>query len=138
MQLHGIWTAPKEIPRLTDLEFVLKNGDRVMISWESGTFGKREFSASGVSTTNEDGRVTTGNLEFLRENIDFLDRIHYLSNSAPGTHVKEVTFVDQVKNRYKTQSWTFVNPNYVRLSKGVSSGVTKPTKPVRPARRTRI
>lgn len=112
MHLFGDWIAPKDLPKLSDLEFKLKNGDRIMISWESATFGKRRFSAQGVSTTDDDGRVTSGNLAFLRENIESIERIHYLSDSADGRHVKDVTFVDSVRGRFKSEEWTFSNPNY--------------------------
>lgn len=112
MHLFGDWDAPKDLPKLSDLEFSLKNGERIMISWESASFGKRRFSATGVSTTDDDGRVTSGNLKFLMENIVAVERVHYLSDSADGRCVKDVTFVDSVRGRFKSEEWTFTNPNY--------------------------
>lgn len=112
MNIVGEWMAPKELPMLTDLEFKLKNGETIMISWESATFGKRKFEATGVSTTDADGRVTIGNLKFLRENIDCLIKIHYLSDSSEAYHVKSVLFTDRIRGRYKSESWLYENENY--------------------------
>ena len=112
MHVFGDWIAPKSCPRLTDIEFNLKNGEKIMVSWESATFGKRRFQATGVSTTDDAGRVTIKNLHFLKDNIESLERVHYLSDSEAGTCVKSVTFVDQVPGHYKSEEWTFFNPNY--------------------------
>lgn len=112
MNISAEWMAPKELPMLTDLEFKLKSGETIMVSWESATFGKRKFDASGVSTTDSDGKVEVGNLKFLKENIDSLIRIHYLSDSADGDHIKTVLFSDRIRGRYKSETWRFDNPNY--------------------------
>ena len=114
MTIAAEWVAPRHIQRLTDLEFSLKNGKKIMIAWESGVFGMRRFEATGVSTTDEDGRVTTGNLHFLRENIDNLVRIHYLSESEDGGYVKSIVFTDRQPGRYKSESWCYNNPNFHR------------------------
>lgn len=112
MHIFAQWIAPKSAPVLTDLEFTLKNGAHIMVSWESATFGMRRFEATGVSTTDDDGRVTIGNLHFLQENIQDVIGVHYLSTCVSGACIKTVTFVDQVKGKIKSEEWTFENPNH--------------------------
>lgn len=109
MNISAEWVAPKDLPMLTDLEFELHNGENIMISWESATFWKGRFEAMGVSTTDSSGRVTSGNLAFLKENIKALISIHYLSESAEGRYVKKVLFSDRQRGRYKSETWLFDN-----------------------------
>lgn len=112
MHIQADWIAPRECPMLTDLEFILNDGEHIMVSWESATFDKRQFNASGVSTTDSQGKVSTGNLSYLKDNIKELYRVHYLTVSSDNTCVKDVTFIDQVKGHYKSETWTFVNPKF--------------------------
>lgn len=114
MTLYGRWVSPRDLQMLTDLEFRLKDGSKVMISWESATFNKREFNANGVSTTDEHGRVTSGNLDFLRENLDTIERIHYLSRSTDASHIEELVFSDARFGSINSESWTFKNKNFIR------------------------
>ncbi len=114
MTIVAEWVAPRHIQRLTDLEFKLKNGKNIMIAWESAVFGMRKFEATGVSTTDENGRVTIGNLSYLKENIDYLSRIHYLSESEDGGYVKSIIFTDRQPGRYKSETWCYSNPNFRR------------------------
>ena len=112
MNIIAEWIAPRDVPMLTDIEFKLVDGRNIMVSWESATFNKRKFQATGVSTTDDEGRVTTGNLAFLRENIESVERVHYLSDSENGNCIKSITFSDRVAGHYKSEEWTFRNPRY--------------------------
>lgn len=116
MTLYGRWVAPRDLPALTDLEFTLKDGSRIMVSWESAKFTKRDFHANGVSTTDSHGRVTSGNLAFLRENIATIDKIHYLNHTSTATHIEELEFTDARIGTINSEIWVFKNENFIRHS----------------------